>query len=426
MGKLTEFKQIRVDKLRPYQKNAKKHSEEQVEAIAKSIEEFGFLSPLLVDKDLNIIAGHGRVLACKKLGIEEVPCVFAEGLTQAQRQAYILADNKLTELGEWDEELISQELQDLKKNGFDIEVTGFTFDDIISDDFTFPEDEAEEPDHQETPKTAPGEIYKLGRHILMCGDSTKREDVERLMGGQRVDLAITDPPYNVGVVGGTDEHLTIENDDMPDDDFRDFLEKAIENMAESMKEGAAFYVWHASRTQAIFEKALMASGLEVKQQLVWVKNVPTLGRQDYQWKHEVCFYGWKEGAAHYFIDDRSKTTIIERINAINWDELRLEEAKSLLKEVIEGDHPTTTIYENKPLRSAEHPTMKPVNLITRLILNSSKPGEIVLDLFGGSGTTLICCEQTERSCYMMEYDPGYVDVIIDRWERLTGERAEKL
>ena len=436
MGKITELKMIRVEKLVPYQKNAKKHSETQVDAIANSIEEFGFLSPILIDKDYNIIAGHGRVLACKKLGILEAPCMFAEGLTEEQRRAYILADNKLTEMGEWDPELISEELQDLKGMGFDIELTGFSFDDIITDDFTFIEDQQVAEDPEEEPEAKRGDIWRLGRHLLMCGDSTRREDVQKLLQGNRMDCVITDPPYGVDYKdlqefrfeAGRNNNAgkVIENDNIPEAELGDFLVSAFENMNEAMKEGAAFYVFYAASTGVTFETALEQAGLKSRQQLIWVKQRATLGRQDYQWQHEPVLYGWKEGAGHYFIDDRTKTTVMEKVGEVDLEKITLEEARRILRDIQEEALISTTIHESRPMRSEEHPTMKPVNLLTRFLLNSTKPGEKVLDLFGGSGSTMMACEQTERKCYMMELDPGYIEVIIDRWERFTGEKAVKL
>ena len=255
-----------------------------------------------------------------------------------------------------------------------------------------------------------------------------------MRGGTELDLFFTDPPYNVAVVGGShaippQERIeagekTIQNDDMSDEDFREFLNRAFSNAKQVLKDGGAFYIFHASRFQRTFENALEENELQVKQQLVWVKNSLVMGRQDYQWMHELCFYGWKSGASHYFIDNRKLTTIIE--DKLDFEKMKKEDMKKILEEIYSEKLPTTIIRENRPVRSDLHPTMKPIKLCARLIQNSTKPGESVLDLFGGSGSTLIACEQLGRKCYMMEYDPHYVDVIINRWENFTGQKAVKL
>lgn len=241
-------------------------------------------------------------------------------------------------------------------------------------------------------------------------------------GGAILDLLFTDPPYNVGIVGGTKEHLTIENDKQSDENFNEFLYKAFKNANKLLRKGGAYYVWYASRTHINFENALVKAELPVREQLIWVKNTFVLGRQDYQWQHEPCLYGWKDGASHYFIDKRNITTIIE--DKLDFDNMKKDDLKKLLEEIYE--FPSTIIRENKPVASREHPTMKPIRMCAKLISNSTKPNETVLDLFGGSGSTLIACEQLGRKCYMMEYDPKYVDVIIDRWEQFTGKKAKKI
>lgn len=433
MGKIGEVREISVDQLKAYERNAKIHNEDQVEKIAASINEFGFLNPCLIDKDLNIIAGHGRVMAAKKLGMQSVPCLFIEGLTDEQRRAYILADNKLTELGEWDMDLVSEELKDLKDSGLDIDLTGFNIDDIIFEDDEASWVEEPEPTLPEEPITVRGDLWQLGDHILMCGDSTNPDDVDKLMRGGTADLLITDPPYNVGL--GQDkghsirpseakqlhrrtDGLVIENDAMGTEEFETFLRAAFKNAVDHMRPGAAYYCWYASTTQKSFEAALEQTGIKPRQVIIWVKQAFTLGRQDYQWKHEPCFYGWKEGAAHYFIDARTLTTVMDGLDHLTKEQLleRLKEMSSL----------TTAIYEDKPSRSVLHPTMKPLGLFKKQIRNSSKEGDTVLDLFGGSGTTLIACEEMNRKCRMMEYDPFYASAIIKRWEDETGYKAERI
>ena len=422
MAKIDKVQEVRLDSLRPYEKNAKVHGQEQVNKIADSIREFGFLSPLLIDKDYNIIAGHGRVMAAKQLGMETVPAVFIEGLTETQRRAYILADNKLTELGGWDAVLVSSELDDLKASGFDIDLTGFSIDDIIIDESAgaeFTEDELDDLKASgKDPRIQPGEVWQLGEHRLMCGDSTKAEDVKKLMGGELADLLLTDPPYNVDYEGGTKDELKIENDNMPEAEQIDFLEAAFSNAYDVMKPGAAYYCWCASLTQKAFHIALEASGLRPRQLLIWVKSGMVLGRQDYQWRHEPCFYGWKEGGPHYFIDVRSFTTVEDDI-----DRITREKAIERLKQLSQF---STAIYEDKPAKSELHPTMKPVELFKKQIRNSSRPGDLVLDLFAGYGTAIIAAEEMERRCYSMEYDPHYAEVIIQRWEDKTGQIATKI
>ncbi len=429
MGNIEKIEEIDITKLQPYKKNAKKHGKGQIEKIKASILEFGFLTPCLIDKDFNLIAGHGRLAAAEELGLKKLPCVFIEGLTEDQRHAYILADNRLSELGEWDMNLVSEELEELNKHGFDLELTGFEFDDITSDDIDFSDLDAQankiEEELPEEPKTKPGDIYQLGDHVLMCGDSTKAEDVKKLMGNVEADLCITDPPYNIDYEEKTKDALKIQNDSMGENDFINFLTAAFNNMKSSLKSGGAFYIWHPFTGTFEFISALNKSGMEMRQILVWVKNVFTLGRQDYQWRHEPCIYGWKEGAAHYFVEDRTKSTVFEC--KLKIDDLKEPEAKQLLKALFcEIENYSTVIHEKRPTRSVEHPTMKPVNLIKRQIENSSKEGDLVFDLFGGSGTTLIACEEKRRRCRMMEYDPHYCDVIINRFEKLTGKTAKKV
>lgn len=421
-----KYSQMSISALAPYPNNARTHSPEQIDKIAASLQEFGFVNPVLIDEKNMIIAGHGRVMAAKQIGLEKVPCVRVEGLTEEQIRAYILADNRLAEDAGWDEDILKTELQELKENGFDISITGFGIDDISFDDIDFSEqdegiDELEE-ETKEEPFTISGNRYRLGNHILMVGDSTKPEDVKKLMGGASADLCVTDPPYNVNYSGAAGK---IKNDNMPELEFINFLSAAFRNMKNALKQGGVFYIWYSSSAARSFFTALYENELEPRENLMWVKNTFTLGRQDYQWRHEPCLYGWKEGAPHYFVDDRTKSTVFEKNTDI--DALTETQAKDLLRRFYsERQTPTTTMHENKPTRSELHPTMKPVALMERQIENSSLENDIVLDLFGGSGTTLIACENKHRKCYMMEFDQHYADVIIKRWEELTGRKAEIL
>lgn len=406
-----------IDEIKPYENNAKIHTPEQIEQIKASIQQFGMNDPIGIwSKENIIVEGHGRLLACQELGYKEIPVIRLDDLTDEQRKAYTLAHNQLTMNTGFDLDILNQEPADIS-----IDMQEFGFEDINKDDFNIEEDDFEF-NEEEIPeaKAKRGEIYKLGEHILMCGDSTARQDVEKLLNGKIADLVVTDPPYNVAI--SNSQGMTIENDDMSDESFRKFLNSAFENMSDSLKEGGAFYVWYASREHINFESALLNNNLTVRQQLIWVKNSLVLGRQDYQWRHEPCLYGWKDGEGHYFIYDRTQSTVMEQ-KEIDIDKLSPEESKKLLKKIY-SEIPSTIIKENKPQKNNLHPTMKPIELIGRLIHNSSEKGQIVLDLFGGSGSTLIACEQLGRKCYMMEYDPIYVDAIIQRYEEFTGKKAE--
>lgn len=385
---------VDIDKLVPYANNARKHSPEQIKLIQSSLREFGFINPVIIDKEYGIIAGHGRVLAAEKEGIKSIPCVKVEHLTEAQKKAYILADNRLAELSEWDEELLKIEIEELEGLEFDMELLGFDIDDFFFCEDSDVESNADEDDYEEAvpviSKSKYGDIYQLGEHRLMCGDSTNIDDVKKLMNGILADLLITDPPYNVDYHGGTQDKLTIKNDSMEDTQFRSFLTDAFNCADEVMKPGAVFYIWHADSEGFNFRAACKETGWEVRQCLIWKKSSLVLGRQDYQWQHEPCLYGWKDGAGHLWASDRKQTTILE--------------------------------FE-KPKRNDIHPTMKPVKLFDYQIRNNTKEKDIVLDLFGGSGTTIISCEQNGRICNTMELDPCYVDVTIDRWEKFTGQKA---
>lgn len=381
---------IDINLLKEYENNPR-NNDGAVDAVAESIKQFGFKVPIVIDRDNVIVAGHTRLKAARKIGLEKVPCIVADDLTPEQIKAYRLADNKTSELAEWDFSALEIELAELESD-FDMSAFGFDISDF-EDIHEITEDEVPEVDEENEPICKTGDIWNLGKHRLMCGDSTNVSDVEKLMNGDKADLLLTDPPYNVAYEGGTKEKLKIENDDMSDEEFQEFLISAFENSNIVMKDGASFYIWHSDSDGFNFRSACKNTGWKIRQCLIWVKNSIVLGRQDYQWKHEPCLYGWKDGAAHYFVDDRTQSTVWEF---------------------------------NKPLRNIEHPTMKPVDLIARAINNSSRSDNIVLDIFGGSGTILIACEQLNRKCYMMELDPKYCDVIIKRWENLTGEKAVKI
>lgn len=376
-----------LDEIRPYENNPRVN-DGAVGAVAESIREFGFQQPIVVDRDGVIIAGHTRYKAAQKLGLTEVPVVVAGNLTDEQVRAYRLADNKTGELAEWDFSALEEELAGIGE--LDMSLFGFEPKEMKEPEEITEDDYEEEP--PEVPKARVGDIYQLGRHRLMCGDSTDVQSVQKLCQGQ-VDLLLTDPPYGVDYTGKTKDALKIQNDAKTDEALRDMLADAFSAADAVMKPGAVFYIWHADLKSFVFRLACQMAGWEVRQVLIWAKNTMVMGRQDYQWKHEPCLYGWKEGAGHLWASDRKQTTILEF---------------------------------DRPTKNKEHPTMKPVKLFDYQIQNNTKGGDIVLDLFGGSGTTIIACEQDGRCARVMELDPRYVDVIIDRWEKLTGERAVKI
>ena len=414
------LKYLNVDDLVPYENNPR-NNDGAVDYVAKSIEEFGFKVPIVVDKNNIVVAGHTRLKASKKLGLEKVPVIIANDLSDEKIKAFRIADNKVGELATWEEKLLQAELDELIIQSVDMTEYGFT-----DEDFAEVENEAEEDDYEEElpkePRTKYGEVYQLGSHRMMVGDATKEEDVAKLMDGEKLNLLVTDPPYNVAYEGGTKDKLTIQNDSMDDAKFRAFLTDAFKAANTAMEVGAAFYIWHADSEGFNFRAAVNETGWLLKQTLIWVKSSIVLGRQDYQWIHEPCLYGWKEGAAHYFTFDRTQATVIE--DRPNLNKMSKDELKEYILASEEAQGPTTIIREKKPTANREHPTMKPIKLLSRQVLNSSKKGQNVGDFFGGSGSTLITCEQLERNCYTMELDPRYADVIINRWEKLTGLEAE--
>ena len=385
----------KINTIIPYARNSRTHSAEQVAQIAASIKEWGFTNPILIDVDGEIIAGHGRLLAAQKLGLDEVPCITAVGWSDAQKKAYVIADNKLALNAGWDDELLAIEFGELKDLDFDLSLTGFDPDELAKL-LQEPEkegltDEDDVPEAPEQPVTVEGDVWILGRHRLMCGDSTSIEHLERLCEGQLVDMWLTDPPYNVAYEGKTKDALTIKNDKMDDGGFRQFLTDAYTAADAVMKAGAVFYIWHADSEGYNFRGAAKDAGWTVRQCLIWKKQTMVMGRQDYHWKHEPCLYGWKDGAAHLWATDRKQTTILEF---------------------------------DRPFRNAEHPTMKPVELFEYQMLNNTKGSDLVLDSFAGSGTTVIACEKHGRQARLMELDPKYCDVIIKRWQDFTGQKAE--
>ena len=414
-----QIQMISIEDIKPYANNPR-NNQKAIKDVAQSIKQFGFKVPIVLDSNFEIVTGHTRVLAAKKLKMLEVPAIIADDLDADQIKAFRLVDNKVAEIAEWDIEKLMIELNEIE---LDLSIFGFekekTMNDVSDDQF--------EPEVPTKPNAKLGDIYQLGNHRLICGDSTDVNVIERLMDNDVADLIVTDPPYNVNYEGGSIANRDkILNDHMADGEFGEFLTKAFEAAAFALKPGGAFYVYHADRETINFRTALEKNGMEVKQTLIWNKNSFTLGRQDYQWKHEPILYGWKKGAAHHFIDDRTWATVIDdKGSDMDIDKLTAREAKELLKTILDNTK-LSIIDENKPLRSDDHPTMKPIPLLARNILNSSKNNEAILDIFGGSGSTLIAAEQLGRRCYMVELDPRYVDVIIRRYEEFTGLKAEKL
>ena len=387
---------IDINKLIPATYNPRKDlkpDDAEYIKIKNSIVKFGFVSPLVINKDMTVIGGHQRLKVLKDLGITEVECIVVD-LDKTNEKALNIALNKIQ--GDWDEDKLEALLQELKLEEFDMNLTGFDFDEVdeILNDINGTKEDNFDVDSAyeeiEEPITKPGDIWILGNHRLMCGDSTHKDDIMRLMNNQDADMLLTDPPYNVDYVGKTAEALKIKNDNMDDNQFYEFLRKVFENMYIVTKEGASIYVFHADTEGINFRKAFKDAGFKLAECLIWKKDCFVMGRQDYQWQHEPVLYGWKEGKAHYFINDRPQSTILEF---------------------------------DRPKQSTLHPTMKPIDLIAKLIKNSSKENDIILDLFGGSGSTIIAAEQLNRCCYTMELDPKYCDVIVKRWETLTNKEA---
>ena len=416
----------------------------EYQKIKRSIEEFGYVDPIIINEDGTIIGGHQRTTVLKDLGYEEVDVVVVD-LDKQKEKALNIALNKIT--GEWDELKLKDLLLDLDLGDYDITFTGFEQKDLtelvdslavepetVDDEF----DEEEALEQISEPVTRLGDVWILGRHRLMCGDSTSQEDVAMLMNGEMADLIVTDPPYNVNY-GDKAEMLDtylpgkghrntshIKNDNMDNTSFYQFMLQIYQSAYEFMRAGAAIYVFHAESTGHIFRQAFLDAGLKLAQCLIWEKNNFVLGRQDYQWRHEPCLYGWKEGAAHYFINDRTQDTVILE-DDIDFEAMKKSELIAYLEELRRKyKDRTSVIYENKPTRNDIHPTMKPIALMGKFITNSSKSGWNVLDLFGGSGSTLMAAEQLGRNAYLMELDEKFCDVIVKRWEEYTGQSAVRI
>lgn len=427
-----EILNLPIEAVIPYQRNPRRN-DAAVKPVAESIKQFGFKVPLVIDKDSVIVCGHTRLRAAKRLKMTTVPCIRADDLSEEQIKAFRLADNRTAEFASWDTDLLNGELLDIA--GIDMSSFGFEAPEPESEEDNFDMDEALEASKEPTSK--PGMIYQLGKHRLMCGDSTSRADVEKLLAGQLVDMVFTDPPYNVAYVGGTKDKLTIQNDNMSDTEFNNFLDAVFANYFAAMKPGAPFYVCFATSQTTAFCRGVVDSGLLLKQHLVWCKDRFVLSRQDYNWQHEPILYGWKPGGPHKFYGTRKLSTVIpdDYPVEIGMDEqgrqmlyvhvgLKTVILRADNIEAVNIDEVSSIIHIPRPSQNKDHPTMKPIALCAHCIKNSSQQGESVLDLFGGSGSTLIACEQINRRCYSMELDQVYCDVIVKRWEQLTGKKAE--
>ena len=392
MNTTTEMQLIPVEKLVPYANNARTHSPEQITKLRSSLREFGFVNPVIIDKDFNVIAGHGRITAAKEEGIKEVPCVFVDYLTEAQKKAYILADNRMALDAGWDDELLRIELEELQGLDFDLALTGFDDKELASlfnTDAETKEDDFDVDAELEKPTfTHKGDMWVLGRHRLVCGDSTKKETFDLLMQDEKANLVITDPPYNVNYEGTAGK---IQNDNMADDKFYNFLLDAFKNTEAVMADDASIYVFHADTEGLNFRRAFKDAGFYLSGTCIWKKQSLVLGRSPYQWQHEPILFGWKKGGKHQWYTGRKETTI--------WE------------------------YD-KPKKNSDHPTMKPIPLLAYPIQNSSMSNCIVLDPFGGSGSTLIACQQTDRICRTIELDKKFCDVIVKRYIEFVGSDDE--
>ena len=386
-----EFQLVDINKLVPYANNARTHNKEQILKLRSSLREFEFVNPVIIDREYNVLAGHGRIMAAKEEGIAEVPCVYADHLTEAQKKAYILADNRMALDAGWDEELLSVEMQELQELGFDLSMTGFDekeLTDLLSVDA---DGEAKEDDFdlstalEKAAFVQRGDIWTVGRHKLMCGDATSAEDVSALMGDTKANLILTDPPYGVSFKSASG--LTIQNDSMKNEEFYTFLLSSFQRMAEHLEKGGSAYVFHADTEGLNFRKAFIDAGFHLAGCCIWVKDSLVLGRSDYQWQHEPVLYGFMQNGKHHWYSDRKQTTIW------NFD---------------------------KPKRNANHPTSKPLDLLSYPIGNSTQENGVVMDTFGGSGSTLMACEQMNRICYTMELDEKYASVILRRYVEDTG------
>ena len=443
-----QFETRKLADLHPAEYNPRKKltpSDPEYVQIKNSINEFGYADPIVINADGTIIKGHQRCNVMIDLGYTEAEVIVLDIPDKAKEKALNIALNKIT--GKWDNQLLKDLLVELDLEGYDFSLTGFHRDELedliqqldippeASDDNFDPDEEAS---RIETPESKTGDIWQLGRHKLMCGDATNPNHVAELLDGAKLDLVITDPPYNVDYGAKTEfleqylgqevsrNNSNIQNDKMDNASFYNFLLAAFQNLNEAMRPGAVIYVFQAESTGTQFRRAYTDAGLKLAQCLIWEKNAFVLGRQDYQWRHEPILYGWKEGAAHYFVNDRTQDTVLLEEEA-DLKAMKKQELIAFIEKIFKDYKDQTTVhYEKKPSRNSLHPTMKPIPLVGRLMNNSSQPGWAVGDFFGGSGTTLMAAEQLGRTAYTMESDERNADIIVHRWEQYTGKKAVKL
>ncbi|KZK84889.1 Modification methylase DpnIIB [Pseudovibrio sp. Ad13] len=431
-----QVEMMSIAMLVPYARNARTHPDWQITQIASSIAEFGFTNPILVGAENDIIAGHGRLLAAQRLELEQVPVIRLAHLSEVQQRALIIADNRIAENAGWDEALLREELAALSDDSFDLDVLGFS-DEELGDLLGFGSEDTPPPppgdeDHIPSPEpvhaSVPGCIWQLGEHRLMCGDSTSSDHMNALCDGEQADGVWTDPPYNVNYESAAGK---IKNDNLSKGAFREFLLDAFSCTSAVMRAGAPIYVAHSETEGVSFRRAFVQAGFKLSSCLIWIKPALVIGHADYQWRHEPILYGWKLGASHSWYGGRTNTTVFEAdgkfLRVMPDDSLQIDLGDQVI--VVEGENismrslDSTVIHHDKPVRSAEHPTMKPVSLIQQMLENSTKHGDLVLDPFGGSGSTLIACEKLGRKARLMELDPQYCDVIVARWQEYTGRQA---
>jgi DNA modification methylase len=423
-------KVVPISELKPNLKNPNIHPESQIELLAEVINTQGWRAPITVSMRSGLVVrGHGRLAAALLLGVNEAPVDYQDYASEAEEWADLVADNRLAELSETDNAKLAAILGEIDAYELPMSLTGYSeedYDNILAslseESVTLDMVDDTAPEPPEKPFTIPGDEWRVGKHVLICGDATNEKSIANLMRKDKADLIITDPPYNNDYVGKTKGRLKIENDKKANDSFGDFLHKAFSNMRKYAQVGAASYIFYAHMESVNFMTAFIESGFALKQGLVWVKNTFVLGRQDYQWRHELILYGWIEGKAHYFIDDRKQDTIAEE-EVLTFEDMKKSDLIVYIRECLaKSELNTTAIYEDRPTRSEAHPTMKPVRLIARLMQNSSRVGELVLDPFAGSGTTLIAAEHLNRRARCLEIDPRYCDVIVKRYVQVTGKK----
>lgn len=418
-----------IGDLIPYDKNAKEHPQEQINQIKHSIQEFGFNDPIAIDENNIIIEGHGRLQALKELGHNTVECIVLDHLTETQKKAYIIAHNKLTMNTGFNLETLREELEAIKAMDFDLTITGFELDELDTilniDDLDNVEEDNYELELPNEPTSEYGDIWVLGKHRVMCGSSIEEYDVDTLLQGEQIDLIVTDPPYNVNYESS--HGMKIQNDHFENSNlFYEFLLQYFKQATQHTKPGAPIYVFHSDTERVNFQNAMKESGFELKQVLIWVKNALVMGRQDYHWRHEPILYGWKSGGAHKWYGGRQHDTVIDDKVRHSVSSMKKQELVDLIKLLLQDDElPNTVIYEDKPILNDIHPTMKPIKLLARTIINSSKQHDLVYDGFGGSGSTLIASEQLNRTSYIMELDGKYVDAVVNRYYNYIRTKGQE-